>query len=131
MRVLLPKGHEPEFALTQEELAFLVSSHSGEKEHVALAQSVLAKVGLTPDALACGAAKPMSGKAATAVLQLVERGQNRFDRLRRASRHDRLKKGVELLHFSRRLDAAHGGEAYAQALAAELQSDAPQKDKQN
>ncbi|NCB75664.1 MAG: asparaginase [Negativicutes bacterium] len=68
-------GGVEHFGLTQEELAFLVSSHSGEKEHVALAQSVLAKVGLTPEALACGAAKPMSGKAATAVLLAGEKFQ--------------------------------------------------------
>lgn len=52
------------FGLTSEEIAFMVSSHSGESQHVDLAHSVLGKVGLTIDALACGAAKPMSGKVA-------------------------------------------------------------------
>lgn len=65
---LVREGGLERFGLTQEELAFLVSSHSGESSHVALAQGVLAKLGLTPAALACGAAKPMNGKAATAVL---------------------------------------------------------------
>lgn len=41
------------FNLTSKEVAFMVSSHSGEAEHVELAHSVLGKVGLTVEALAC------------------------------------------------------------------------------
>jgi len=52
------------FGLTSEEVAFMVSSHSGETQHVDLAHSVLGKIGLTIEALACGAAKPMSSKVA-------------------------------------------------------------------
>lgn len=52
------------FNLTSEEVAFMVSSHSGESQHVELAHRILGKVDLTIDALACGAAKPMSSKVA-------------------------------------------------------------------
>ena len=52
------------FGLTSEEVAFMVSSHSGESQHVELAHRILGKVDLTIDALACGAAKPMSSKVA-------------------------------------------------------------------
>ena len=52
------------FGLTSEEVAFMVSSHSGEAQHVDLAYSVLGKIGLTIDALDCGPAKPMSSKVA-------------------------------------------------------------------
>lgn len=52
------------FGLTSEEIAFMVSSHSGESQHVDLAHSLLGKIGLTIEALACGAAKPMNSKVA-------------------------------------------------------------------
>lgn len=52
------------FGLSSEEVAFMVSSHSGEAQHVDLAHSILGKVDLTIEALACGAAKPMSSKVA-------------------------------------------------------------------
>ncbi len=52
------------FGLTSQELAFMVSSHSGEAQHVELAHSVLGKIGLTVEALACGPAKPMNSKVA-------------------------------------------------------------------
>lgn len=51
------------FGITDEELAVLVSSHSGEKNHVALVEGILKKLGLSVDVLDCGAARPMSGKA--------------------------------------------------------------------
>jgi L-asparaginase II len=59
---LIEQGGIDRFGLTEEEVAFMVSSHSGETQHVNLAYSVLGKIGLTMDALACGAAKPMSSK---------------------------------------------------------------------
>jgi L-asparaginase II len=64
---LLPfmeRGGVDAFDLTTEEVAFMVSSHSGEAEHVDLAYSVLKKVGLSIEDLACGAAKPMNSKVA-------------------------------------------------------------------
>lgn len=61
---LIEQGGMDRFHLTEEEVAFMVSSHSGEAEHVNLAYSILKKIGLTADALACGAAKPMNSKMA-------------------------------------------------------------------
>jgi L-asparaginase II len=59
---LIEQGGIDKFALTDEEVAFMVSSHSGESEHINLAHSVLQKIGLAVDTLACGPAKPMSSK---------------------------------------------------------------------
>ncbi len=59
---LIEQGGVERFRLTNEEVAFMVSSHSGESEHVNLAYSLLKKIGLSVDSLACGAAKPMSSK---------------------------------------------------------------------
>jgi len=59
---LVQRGGIDIFGLTSEEVAFMVSSHSGEAQHVALAYSILGKIGLTVEDLACGAAKPMSSK---------------------------------------------------------------------
>jgi len=58
------RGGLDAFGLTSEEVAFMVSSHSGEAQHVDLAYSVLGKIGLTVEALACGPAKPMNSKVA-------------------------------------------------------------------
>ena len=62
------RGGVAKFNITNEELALMVSSHSGESEHVHLVQAALAKVGLSTQDLACGAAKPMNGKAAKAIM---------------------------------------------------------------
>lgn len=51
------------YHITEEELAVLVSSHSGEPNHVALVQSVLGKIGLSEDDLECGVLRPVNGKA--------------------------------------------------------------------
>jgi L-asparaginase II len=61
---LIEKGGVDRFGLTEEEVAFMVSSHSGESQHVNLAYSILKKIELTIDDLACGAAKPMNSKMA-------------------------------------------------------------------
>ncbi|MCR5834837.1 MAG: asparaginase [Selenomonadaceae bacterium] len=51
------------YGITDEELALLVSSHSGEENHVALVRGILAKLGLDESVLDCGIVRPMSGKA--------------------------------------------------------------------
>ncbi len=56
-------GGLEKYKITQEELALLVSSHSGEPNHVALVRSVLQKLGLDESVLDCGVVRPMSGKA--------------------------------------------------------------------
>ena len=52
-----------DYGLTQQELAILASSHSGEDIHVETVKSILHKLGLTEEVLNCGSARPMSGKA--------------------------------------------------------------------
>lgn len=62
------RGGIASFHITEEELALMVSSHSGETEHVHLVQQALGKLHLTPEVLACGAAKPMNSKAAKTIM---------------------------------------------------------------
>ena len=56
-------GGVEKYNLTQQELAILASSHSGEDIHVETVKSILHKLGLTEKVLNCGSARPMSGKA--------------------------------------------------------------------
>lgn len=60
-------GGVERFNITQEELALMTSSHSGEEFHVKLVNELLDKVGLDISALECGPATPMSSKAAKAL----------------------------------------------------------------
>jgi L-asparaginase II len=60
---LILSGAADRFSLTDEEIALCCSSHSGEPEHVRVAQSILAKSGSSEIHLECGAHLP-SGKAA-------------------------------------------------------------------
>ncbi|KQV46890.1 asparaginase [Pelomonas sp. Root1217] len=55
---LVASGAAETFGLTDAELALACASHSGEPEHVATAAGVLAKLGLTTDALECGTQWP-------------------------------------------------------------------------
>ncbi len=68
-------GGLSKYGITDKELALLVSSHSGEPIHVELVQGILAKIGLTVDALDCGPARPMSGKAARTLVEKHEKPQ--------------------------------------------------------
>lgn len=56
-------GGLEKYNITEEELAVLVSSHSGEENHVALVRSILKKIGLSEDDLECGVLRPVNGKA--------------------------------------------------------------------
>lgn len=55
---LVASGAADAFALTDAELSLACASHSGEPEHVATAAGVLAKLGLTAEALECGTQWP-------------------------------------------------------------------------
>ncbi len=55
------------FGLTSEEVALCTASHNAEPFHVAAAQAILAKAGVTEDALACGPHPPMYAPAAEAL----------------------------------------------------------------
>ena len=57
------EGGLERYGITAEELALLVSSHSGEENHVELVRGILAKLGLDESVLDCGVVRPMSGKA--------------------------------------------------------------------
>lgn len=63
------------FHITEEELALLVSSHSGEPLHVRLVEQILGKISLSVDSLDCGPARPMSGKAAKILTENKEKPQ--------------------------------------------------------
>ncbi len=57
-------GGVEQYGITEEELAFLISSHNGEEKHVELARSIFEKIGVTEDALECGVMRPSYRKAA-------------------------------------------------------------------
>jgi L-asparaginase II len=60
-------GAVDQFGLTEQELALCCASHSGETRHVEAARSMLHKVGLEEEALACGPHAPWYGPAAEAL----------------------------------------------------------------
>jgi len=69
---LVASGGAEAYGLTDAELALACASHSGEPEHVATAAGVLARLGLTADALECGTQWP----SREPVLRgMVERGE--------------------------------------------------------
>jgi L-asparaginase II len=64
---LIMAGAAERFGLSDEELALACASHSGEAAHVAGVERMLAKAGLDPSALRCGAHWPVAQAAAAAV----------------------------------------------------------------
>ena len=64
---LVESGAADAAGLTGKELALACASHSGEAVHVETASAMLAKSGLSVDALACGNQWPMSDEAARAL----------------------------------------------------------------
>lgn len=64
------QGGVEKYSITGEELALMVSSHSGEPQHVELVKQILGKIGLTTDDLACGPARPMDGRASRELVKL-------------------------------------------------------------
>lgn len=65
------------YGLSEEELALCCASHSGEERHVQLARSILEKVGVGEELLACGPHDPFSS-AATAALRRAGREAGRI-----------------------------------------------------
>ena len=63
---LIEQGAAERFGLSDEELALACASHSGEAAHVAGVERMLAKVGLKPSDLRCGAHWPIAQGAAAA-----------------------------------------------------------------
>ena len=64
---LIEQGAAERFGLNDEELALACASHSGEAAHIAGVERMLAKAGLTPADLRCGAHWPIAQAAAAAV----------------------------------------------------------------
>jgi L-asparaginase II len=64
---LIEQGTAERFNLSDAELALACASHSGEPAHVAGVERMLAKAGLTPSDLRCGAHWPVAQAAAAAV----------------------------------------------------------------
>ena len=64
---LVESGAADAAGLNDKELALACASHSGEQVHVETARSMLAKSGLSEDALACGSQWPIGEEAARAL----------------------------------------------------------------
>jgi L-asparaginase II len=60
---LVDDGAVDRFGITSEELALCCGSHSGTARHTALAEQLLARVGLDGESLACGAHAPIDSEA--------------------------------------------------------------------
>ncbi len=64
---LVESGGADRFRFTDVELAVIAGSHSGEPRHVAAVQSILSKIGLSEEALQCGAHAPFNVDSARAL----------------------------------------------------------------
>jgi L-asparaginase II len=62
---LLVTGAAERFGFTDEEVALACASHNGEPIHTKIVASMLAKMGLEPEALKCGIHEPYSPEAAS------------------------------------------------------------------
>ena len=69
---LVEQGAADRYGFDDEELALACASHSGEAAHVAGVERMLAKAGLDPSALRCGAHWPIAQAAAAAVARSGE-----------------------------------------------------------
>jgi L-asparaginase II len=66
---LVADGAADHFGLEPRELALVCASHSSEPEHLAVTDSILGKLGLTEQALACGPHTPLSSVVAEDALR--------------------------------------------------------------
>lgn len=69
---LIASGAADRFGFTEKEIALACASHNGEPIHTELAASMLAKIGLGPEALKCGVHEPYSTEVARS---LREKGE--------------------------------------------------------
>jgi L-asparaginase II len=70
---LITSGAADAFGYTEEEIALACASHSGQKRHVEIAASMLAKIGLDETALHCGTHLPFYRPAAN---ELIREGKS-------------------------------------------------------
>lgn len=73
---LVESGAADRYGFNDRELALACASHEGEDMHVAAAASMLAKLGLAPDYLRCGAHPPYDRNAANALVRRGEQPSN-------------------------------------------------------
>ncbi|MBP9187541.1 MAG: asparaginase, partial [Bacteroidia bacterium] len=66
---LIEHGGIQKFGFTLQEIAIMCGSHNAENEHLELVNSILNKIGLTPEYLNCGAQYPSSKKDANALIK--------------------------------------------------------------
>lgn len=69
---LVTSGAAKRFSLTPRELALVCASHNGENMHKQVVSQLLARAGLTPEALQCGPHRPMHVPAAEAQIRAGE-----------------------------------------------------------
>ena len=69
---LLASGAVDRFGFTDAEIAVMIGSHGGEPFHVAAVRSILARIGLGPEALQCGAHPPYHKPSAKALREAGE-----------------------------------------------------------
>ena len=73
---IVEDGAFDRYGMTLEELALCCGSHSGSAAHVAVAEAILAKAGVGPEALACGPHPPFDDDARRALAEAgVEPGR--------------------------------------------------------
>lgn len=73
---LLESGAAAHFGFTNEEIAIMCGSHNGEPEHQRVVRSILQKIGLTEDALNCGAQYPSDKKTNNELIRHNEKPQH-------------------------------------------------------
>jgi L-asparaginase II len=66
---LVCSGAADAFGVTEEELALICSSHSGEARHIALLESLLRRTGLCAEQLHCGIHPPFDAQARRALVE--------------------------------------------------------------
>ena len=69
---LVESGAADHFGFTQREIAVICGSHGGEDIHVETVMGILDKIGLGPDALACGVHMPYDRESARALQEREE-----------------------------------------------------------
>jgi L-asparaginase II len=66
---LVERGHADRYGFTDEQLAIMASSHTGSRYHLELVTGLLARIGLGPEALACGYHDPEDAASRDDVLR--------------------------------------------------------------
>ena len=70
---LLEHGGQEKYGFTLEEIAIMCGSHNAEPEHLRVVNSILQKIGLTPEDLHCGPQYPTSKKDADTLIRNNEK----------------------------------------------------------